>query len=204
MEFEKLTAQVRTGRKKGVARRLRREGFIPAVCYGVDMQPVALSVNPKSLSEIMNGELGRNAPVNMSVDGAEPVLVMLQDYQYHPVTREVLHADFLRVTEEQHVHVRVPLRLTGRSVGVQAGGVLSRVFRDLPVVCRPDQIPGEIVLDVTEMGLGAIRKVADLTLPEGVVVEYDAAQTLVSVSVPSSAADEAETTEEEEEAGGAE
>lgn len=203
MEFEKLSAQTRSGRKKGTARQLRRDGFIPAVCYGRDIDPITLSVDPKALSEVMAGPLGRNIVIKMDVEGdgspSEPILVMLQDYQYHPVSRQVLHADFLQVSMEREVHVRVPFEVYGRSVGVQAGGMIARVFRTLPVCCHPDKIPEKLEIDVTEMDLGDIRKVSDLDLPEGVTIEYEPNRTVISVMAPTLAATTEETEEEEEE-----
>jgi len=207
MEFEKLTAQIRTGRKKGVARQLRRDGFIPAVCYGLEKDPLALSLDPTALGDIVSGPLKHNTVMELSIEGSsdEPFLVMLQDHQYHPVSRDILHADLLRVALDREVHVRVPLELVGRSVGVHVGGVLAKVFRTLPVRCRPDGIPSLLTLDVTSLDLGDILRVKDLVLPEGVVVELDANQTLASVSAPSSSAakssDEAEEGEEGAEQG---
>jgi large subunit ribosomal protein L25 len=200
MEFEKLTAQVRTGRKKGVARRLRRDGFIPAVCYGREMSPLAVSLDPKALTDALGGPMGRNIVIQLSVDGEgapnEPVLVMLQDYQYHPVSRAILHADFIQVTMDQKVRVQVPFILTGKSIGVQAGGVLAQVFRSLPLKCRPDAIPGSIELDVSELELGMSKKVSDLDLPENVEIEFDLNQTLVSVNAPTVVVAEVEEEEE--------
>lgn len=200
MEFEKLTAQVRTGRKKGVARRLRREGFIPAVCYGPDMSPLALSVSPKALSDALRGPLGRNVVLEMSVEGdgapTDDILVMLQDFQYHPLDREVLHADFLHVAMDRDVHVQVPFVLTGKAAGITMGGVVTQVFRTLPLRCKPDAIPVSIELDVTPMELGTIRKVSDLALPPGVAVELEQNLTLVSCAQPTQAKGEAAEGEE--------
>lgn len=189
MEFQKLTAEVRTGRKKGTSRRLRRGGFIPAVCYGPDREaPIALSVDPKGLGTAVSGPLGRNAVIELTVTGdgapAEPVLVMLQDAQRHPVGRALLHADFITVAREREVTVSVPFRVEGRSVGVTLGGVLAQVLRELPVRCALDAIPSEIVADVTSLNIGGAIKVADLVLPEGIVVTLEPNRTLASVSVP--------------------
>jgi large subunit ribosomal protein L25 len=201
MEFEKLTAQVRTGRKKGMARRLRRTGVIPAVCYGPGMTPLTLAVDPKALSDALRGPLGRNVVLQMSIEGdgapSEHLLVMLQDFQYHPLDRVVLHADFLHVSMDRDVHVQVPFTLVGKAAGVQTGGVLTQVFRTLPVRCRPDAIPTSIEIDVTEMNLGNIRKVSDVVLPAGVVVELEPNLTLVSCVTPTQA--KPEVTEGEEE-----
>lgn len=208
MEFEKLTAQVRTGRKKGIARRMRRTGFIPAVCYGRQMTPITVSVDPKALTDALRGPLGRNIVMQMSVDGEgapnDPVLVMLQDYQYHPVSREILHADFIQVSMDNEVRVQVPFILTGRSIGVQTGGVVAQVFRSLPVKCKPDAIPNNLELDITELELGMSKKVSDLVLPEGITVEFESTQTLVSVNAPTVVAVEVDEEEEEEETEGEE
>lgn len=210
MEFEKLTVQVRAGRKKGVARRLRREGMIPAVCYGPEQAPLALSVDPKVLGDTMQGPKGRNAVIEMTIEGpdapSEPVLVMLQDHQYHPVDRAVLHADFLQVAIGQEVTIDVPFELTGRPAGVQEGGILTQIFRSLPVRCLPRDIPSKIVMDVTPMELGDIKRVEDLDLPEGVTVELIPNRTLVNVLAPTmvSTIDEEEEEEGEELEEGAE
>jgi large subunit ribosomal protein L25 len=189
MQFEKLTVEVRAGRKKSIARQIRRDGKIPGICYGRDMQPLAVSLDPKALGEVVAGVHGRNVVIEMSVSGdgapAEPMLVMLQDFQHHPLARQVLHADFVRVAEDRPVRVRVPFETTGRAPGVQAGGVLTQVFRDLPVRCLPAAIPSKLTLDVATMNLGEQRKVADLVVPDGIVVDLEPNRTLVTVLTPS-------------------
>ena len=205
MEFEKLTAQVRTGRKKGVARRLRREGFIPAVCYGPDMPPLTLSVEPKALSNALSGSLGRNVVIQLNVEGegapSDELLVMLHDYQYHPVERTVLHADFLQVSMDRDVHVHIPFVLTGRSVGVQQGGVLTQVFRSLPVCCRPEKIPPLVEHAISALGFGDILKVSELELPKAISIEFEPNQTLANVVAPTVVPVAEEAEEGEEEAG---
>ncbi len=187
MEFEKLTAQVRAGRKKGTARKLRRNGMIPAVCYGPEAAPVALSVDPKELSEALSGPLGRNTVIQLTVQGdgaGDSRLVMLQDYQYHPIERSVLHADFLQIAPDREVAIQVPFILEGRSIGEQAGGVVMQVYRHLPVRCKPTAIPTDIRLEISEMDMGDLRKASDLELPDDVVLEIEQNLTLVSISAP--------------------
>jgi large subunit ribosomal protein L25 len=204
MEFEKLTAQVRTGRKKGLSRQLRRGGSIPAVCYGPDIEPITISTDPKVLFEALSGPLGQNVVMELTVEGdgapTDPLLVMLQERQYHPVTRKTLHADFLHVSTEREVQVRVPFELVGKCIGVQTGGRLTQVFRSLPIRCLPTSVPEKIVLDVTTMDVGQLRKVSDLELPEGVTVTLEPNQTLSSVVAPSAVTTAASDDEEGEEA----
>ena len=199
MEFEKLTAQVRAGRKKGTARKLRRGGRIPAICYGQEAAPVALSLDPKELSDALSGPLGKNTVIQLTVEGDganDSRLVMLQDHQYHPVERTVLHADFLQVSPDREVSVRVPFLLVGKSIGEQVGGVVMQVHRHLPVRCLPNAIPESLSIDVSTMDLGDLRKAADLELPEGVVLELESNLTVLSISAPTVAEEEPEEDEE--------
>jgi large subunit ribosomal protein L25 len=103
------------------------------------------------------------------------------DYQYHPVSRQLLHADFKQVALDQPVDTRVPLELTGRPTGVTLGGTLKQVFRELPIRCLPTQIPVKLLLDVTNLGLEQSSAVKDLQLPAGVKVLLPDAQTIAGV-----------------------
>jgi len=120
------------------------------------------------------------------------------EYQYHPVSRQLLHADFIEVTEETVVEVNVPLTLTGKPKGVVMGGKLRQVFRDLPVRCKPSLIPVEIVHDVTELDLDQHVAAKDLSLPAGVTVSLREKQTVALV-----ASDKHKKADEEEAAAGA-
>jgi large subunit ribosomal protein L25 len=181
MDAIKVTASRRDGSGKGAARRLRTEGKIPAVAYGKDLPTQALAVGPEAIKSVLASARGRNTVVTLDVDGKAGLTVLLSDFQYHPLTRQLLHADFVQIHLDQPVNVEVPLELTGKAVGVVAGGTLRQVFRKLPIRCLPGQIPVKIVYDVTELGLDGHVPVKDLTLPEGVSVRLPAEQTVASV-----------------------
>ncbi len=202
MEFQKLNAEIRTGRKKGAARKLRRAGSVPAICYGLKSEAMALTVDPTVLSDALSGPLGRNTVLEMSISGdgapSESVLVMLQSTQYHPVEREMLHADFIRIDKDKKVSVDVPLTTTGKAVGVQVGGVLTQIYRAIPVICPIDAIPTELSLEVSALDMGDLLKVSDLTLPEGVETTLDSNLTIVNVIASSKATSEADEEEGEE------
>lgn len=181
MDAIKVSASRRDGHGKGAARRLRSEGRIPAVAYGKELPTQQLAVPPDAIRAVLASARGRNTVVNLDVDGKEGLTVLLSDFQYHPLSRALLHADFVQVHLDQPVNVEVPLELTGKAAGVIAGGTLRQVFRKLPIRCLPGLIPVKIVHDVTALGLDGHVATRDLALPEGVSVRLPAEQTVASV-----------------------
>jgi large subunit ribosomal protein L25 len=182
MEIMKLAATRRTETGKGPARRLRQQARIPAVAYGKELPAQGLAVSPKDVLAVLQSEFGRNTVIELSVDGAEQATVLLNDFQYDPVTRELLHADFRQIQMDRPVEVEVPFTLTGRSKGVAGGGLLRHVFRRLPIRCLPSQIPARIEHDITELDVEQHVSAGELALPEGVVVLLPAEQTVVAVA----------------------
>jgi large subunit ribosomal protein L25 len=181
MTTNTLDATIRPSGGKGPARRLRAVGQIPAVAYGLDLNATSLAVSPKELGKILSGERGLNTVVELKVAGQPSIHTLVVDYQIHPVTRALLHADFRKIDMDKTVDVEVKLELTGRAPGVTVGGELHQVFRKLPVRCRPDQIPVKLVHDVGELGLDQVAQVKDLKLPEGVQVLLPPERTVVGV-----------------------
>lgn len=180
MERQTLQAEVREGRGKGPARQLRMQGRIPAVVYGPGLDPKALSVSPKDLVRVLSTPYRRNALIEVVVDG-ETTLCMVRELQAHPVTEQPLHVDLYRVDLERPVKTTVPFETSGRAVGVQRGGKLRVVFRELPVMAKPEDVPAKIVHDVTPLDQGQQATVADLSLPEGLTVLMKPERTLVAV-----------------------
>ncbi len=181
MEFHKIDASLRAERGKGPSARLRREGKIPAVAYGPGHATTAITVNPKDLMAAVTGPWGRNAVLELVVDGAEPFTALLAEHTYHPLSRDLVHADFLCIDVNKPVEVEVPLTTTGKAAGVVEGGTLRQIFRKLPISCLPAAIPQFIEFDVTEMNQNDVRKVSDLTVPEGVTIRLPIEQTIVAV-----------------------
>jgi len=184
MQIIKLEAKVRNLAGKSAARRLRQEGQIPAVAYGKELPTVSLSVAPKGLTEILKSELGQNTVVELGIDGGKKLTVLLREYTVHPLSRDLLHADFVSISLDQPVDVEVPFLCKGKAVGVVAGGILRQVYRKLPIRCLPEKIPTIIEHDVTLLNLGDHVKTSDLTLPPGVSVRLPADQTVAGVVAP--------------------
>jgi large subunit ribosomal protein L25 len=181
MTTNTLVAAIRPQGGKGPSRRLRTAGKIPAVAYGADIAATALAVSPKELKRILSGELGLNTVVELEVDGKIRMHTLVVDYQIHPVTRAILHADFKKIDLDKPVDVEVTLELVGKSAGVTMGGELHQIFKKLPVRCRPGQIPVKLVHDVTELGLDQAAHVKELKLPEGVEILLPPERTIATV-----------------------
>ncbi|MBT8467968.1 MAG: 50S ribosomal protein L25 [Deltaproteobacteria bacterium] len=183
METTTLQAEVRAGRGKGPARRLRAEGKVPGVFYGPGVEPTPLTLSPKELIKALRGERGRNVVFKLSVDGKDE-LAMVRDLTTDPVTQELLHIDLCRILEDWVLEVQVPFRTRGRSVGVVQGGVLNVTRRVLPLRTTPANIPVSIEVDVTHLGLKDTISVEDIELPAGVECALQPKLTLVIILEP--------------------
>lgn len=181
MELVKVPASRREAAGKGGARRLRGDGRIPAIAYGKGEPALELAVAPKDLLGVLASDHGRNSVIELEIEGSDNLTVLLCDFQYHPVRRTLLHADFLKIALDQPVDVDVPFDLVGKAQGVVLGGTLRQVYRKLPVRCLPEKIPVKIEHDVTALGLDDHVAVKDLALPEGVSVRLPEAQTVAAV-----------------------
>jgi large subunit ribosomal protein L25 len=181
MQSIKLAAEARKETGKGEVRRLRAGGRIPAVAYGPNLKSTSLAVSPKDILGVLGTEYGRNAVIELDIKGEKKVTVLLTDFQYHPVTRSILHADFLEIREDQPVDFDVPFEALGKAKGVVAGGVLRQVFRKLPVRCLPANLPVKLSHDVTELELDHSVAAKDVKVPEGVQIRLPAEQTVLAV-----------------------
>jgi large subunit ribosomal protein L25 len=190
MDLLKISATRRTASGKGPAKRLRRDHQVPAIVYGrgPDAQPVVVS--PKDLHRILDSERGRNSVVELELEGGQRETVLLNAFQYHPVTRAWLHADFLRVAPDQPVNVDVPFSPVGKAQGMVKGGTLRIVFHKIPVRCLANQIPTRIEHDITELDLEQTVAVSDLTLPEGIEVRLPPTRTVAALVTEKKAAEE--------------
>ena len=157
-----LEAQPRTPGNKNDARRVRRDGKIPAVVYGAGKDAVSISVDPRQVSRILASETGHNTIFDLALDG-DKTKAMIVDWQYEPVKGKLLHIDLKRIAMDQKLAVKVPVFLKGEAAGVkQQGGILEQMLREVEVECLPGDIPSHIDADVTELVFGKVLRVADL------------------------------------------
>jgi large subunit ribosomal protein L25 len=181
-----LKAKKRDGSGKGVARTLRREGRVPAVLYGRELEAIHLSVDAHEAERLFHSISVDNTIVDLSVEGEKkPYLTLVREIQTHPWRNAMLHVDFLRIQEGVAVDLEVPINLIGVPAGVRlSGGVLEQIIHDLPIRCEPSKIPESVELDVTNMEINAALRVSDLQLPEGVEVRIPGDRTVCSVAIP--------------------
>lgn len=159
MQVFELKGEVRTDLGKKATNLLRTEGKVPCVLYG-GKENVHFSVVEKDLQKLLYTPIVYIVKLTISGQDSEAVM---REIQFHPVSDRVLHVDFYQIAEDKPVIMEVPVKLQGFAEGVQAGGKLSLVVRKLKVKALPANLPGEIVLDVTNLGLGKSIKVKDLT-----------------------------------------
>ncbi len=179
-----LEAKAREGSGKGFARRTRLEGQIPAIIYGKHLKaPISISVDPVAVKTAINTPRKLNTLITLKVgDGSHTV--MLKDYQQDPVTRVLLHADFIDVRETDQVRVNVPLVLVGKAVGVAEGGILSQQRREIEVFALPSAIPEKIEVDVTALKVAQAMHINDVQMPAGVTIKSRVNYTVAIVAIP--------------------
>jgi large subunit ribosomal protein L25 len=169
---------------KNVARRYRASGKVPAVVYGGHRDPVAITVDRKSVSELIHkSEHGVRSIFLLKMAGTDQQRhAMIKDIQIDPISRKMTHIDFVRVAMDEKVRVTVPVRITGTAIGVKEGGILDWQIRDLHMECLPGAIPDAIEVDVSFLGSHDYYRVSDLKLPEGVRVFDDLDRVVVGVT----------------------
>lgn len=195
-----LKAEKREGTGKGVARKLRQIGRVPAVLYGRELEAMHLSVDAHDAELLFRSISVDNTIVSLEVDGEKlPFETLVREIQMHPWRASMMHVDFLRIQAGVEVDLDVPIHLEGVPAGVRLnGGVLEQIIHDLPVRCIPSKIPESFILDVTELDLNDTLHVSDIMFEEGVEPRIDVEQTICSVAVPR-VEEEPEVEDDEEE-----
>jgi large subunit ribosomal protein L25 len=178
-----VTAQRREEKGKGPARRLRQKGLIPAVVYGRKSEPTHLAVDPALLMKAIENPHRFNTVLTLQMDGAEKH-VLFKDYTVDPVSRKLLHADFLEVKLDEPVKVEVPVVTVGKAQGVTDGGILSIAAHEIVLEALPAKIPVRIEVDVTNLTIGHSIHVSELKPPEGVKFKYATDYVVAFVAIP--------------------
>lgn len=183
MKTIELGAERRELASKGERRQLRSAGRIPAVVYGGKKDAAPLSIDGKSLFQVLKGH-GTNVIMNLKVGGSGET-VLLKDLQRDFVTHNIVHVDFQRVSMTEKLEVNVPLHIVGEAPGVKlSGGILEHILRELRVRCLPADIPDGINIDVSALQINQGVKVKDLVLPKGVESLIDGGSLVVNIVAP--------------------
>ena len=198
MRQVELMAQKRNAFGKGAARNLRRAGIIPGVLYGRDQDTMSVQINEQTFKRFLRAN-GENMLIDLNIDEYGTETVLIKELQRHPVKRSLVHADFIRISLDELVIAPVPITLVGSPPGVQEGGVMTFLLRQISVSCLPLLIPEEIQVDISEMNIGDTIRVADLDLGEEIENLEDPQSQIVSVVPPIVEAEPVEDVEEGEE-----
>lgn len=191
-----LTTEPRTELGSRPSGRLRKQGKVPAVVYGLDTDSVSITVPARELQHILAGESGANTLITLDVDG-DSILTLARQIHRHPTRGELVHVDFIRISRDTAVSAEIPVHLMGEPTGVRDGGLLEQLLFNLTVEALPGNIPVSIEIDVTELAIGDQLRVEDLPLPEGVVTHAESDFVIAQVAAPRIAT-EAEEGEEGE------
>jgi large subunit ribosomal protein L25 len=178
-----VTAEKRDQKGKGPARRLRQKALIPAVVYGLDKAPSHIAVDPKGLEKAIATPHKFNTLLTLKTPDGDK-LVLFKDYQVDPVSRKLLHADFLEVTLDKPVKVEVPVVTTGKAEGVTAGGILSISAHEVVLEALPGKIPAQIEVDVTPIKIGGSMHISEVKAPEGCKFKFATDYVVAFVAVP--------------------
>lgn len=194
-----LAVSPRAGSGKSEARTLRREGRVPAIAYGRDLDtPRPVSVDSNELFHAFNTDAGTNAILSLQLED-DTQLAIAREIQRHPVKREVTHVDFVTVSRNVRIDVEVPITLTGEAAGAEEGGMVDQALHNVAINVLPLEVPDELTLDITDMNVGDVKRVSDLELPAGVETLEDPETAVVTVYFESVEVPEPEAAEEAEE-----
>lgn len=185
METLEIQVSAREPGSKHQARRLRREGKIPAVLYGPKVQSIALELNKKEFStRVADLEGSHLVRLKSGSTTLADKVALVKEMQYHPISGDVIHADFYEVDLTARIEVSVPLHFVGKAAGVVRGGILQPIVREIQVECLPLDIPEFFNVDVGALDIGDSIHVEELPMPKGVTAVYDSNFALVTVATP--------------------
>ena len=175
-----IEARTRTMTGKGAAKRLRREGRLPAVMYDNTGKAVLLDLNAKDFAKLY-GTITESTLIDVKIDGSKDAIAFVKDAQYNIITDTVTHVDFYEVEAGKKIRTKIPVRLTGSPEGVRTGGILEAGTEELDVECLPKNLPPRVVVDVSDLQLNHSIHVKGVVVPEGVKVLTDPHLTIATL-----------------------
>jgi large subunit ribosomal protein L25 len=200
LDLIELKAIRRSGKGNSPARALRREGLVPAVLYGRELEPTLLSIGRKDLEQIVKrGNIGQMLlHIALEGDDSPAKAAMIKELQRHPVKGSFLHVDFYQVTMDRKIRVEVPVVTTGKAKGVAEGGLLQIIRRSVEVLCYPNKIPEAINIDITDLDVGDSVHVSDLPLSSDIEIPAEVNYTVLTILSQKAEGPEFEKAEGEE------
>ncbi len=196
MELINLKAEIRKGKGKGYARFLRKNGSVPGILYGPKTEPVMLSLSANDLTNMVRKYGSTGLFINLDLDEGNRT-VMLKDFQMDTFNLNCLHVDFQEIDLDKKIVVSVPVEITGESESIKMGGVLQTIRREIDVLCRPADVPENVVIDISTLDIGDSVHIEDISMGDEIELPHDVNYTILNIAHPTAAAEE-EVEEEEE------
>jgi len=183
LEILELTAKMRTSAGNSPSRALRREGNIPAILYGPGTESVPLSITSLDLERALKKASASQIIFNMSVQNAQTGsrTAMIKDLQIHPMSRKFLHVDFYEISKDRKITVDVPVVVKGKAKGIEAGGMLQIIRRDIEVLCLPFEVPESIQIDISDLDIGDSIHVKDLKVAGNIEIPAETNYTILTI-----------------------
>jgi len=199
MEEIQLNVQIREKTGKENSRAVRKQDNIPAIVYGGEKEPTPVKIDRRAFERIERAHHGESIVLHLNVMEGEKKLLdyatLIKETQHNPVTDQITHIDFVRISLDEEIEVKVPIVARGDAIGVKEGGSLDHHLWEIDITCLPMNIPKNLEVDVTELKIGDAIHVKDIVLPQGIVTEHDPDDIVISVVPPMK--EEAETPAEE-------
>jgi len=201
LELLELNALVRKTTGNSPARALRREGRFPAVFYGPQTDSLMLSVNIKEFEQTLKEGKSGQVLVNLVIQNGERITkpAMLKELQTKPLSGDYLHADFYQISMDRKIKVMVPVIVRGKAKGIELGGLLQLIRRQLEISCLPHLVPESIDVDITDLDIGDSLHVNEIQTEDDIEILADMNFTVLTVTAPTKEEEEVEVEEELEE-----
>ncbi|NRB05670.1 MAG: 50S ribosomal protein L25/general stress protein Ctc [Rhodobacteraceae bacterium] len=205
-EIPDLEALERTGTGKGAARQARRDGMVPGIVFGGDVDPLPINIPFNKLFKMLKAGRFKSTLFNMKVDGHDDVRVICRDVQRDVVKDLPTHVDFMRLRRTTKINLFIPVEVTGEEecVGLRRGGVLTMVRPEVELVVTAGDIPESVTIDISELGIGDTVTISMVNLPAGTKPTIDRDFVIANIQAPSGLAAQADDEEEAGEEGEAE
>jgi large subunit ribosomal protein L25 len=203
MDTMQLNSEIRDQTGKGAARRLRSAGKLPAILYGAETEPIMLAMDYGELEKTLRGRAAENIIFDLMINGgkkSQSKKVMIKELQRDPVKRDYLHVDLFEISMAKELEVDIPIDLVNTPLGVDQGGILQHIRREVKVVCLPEDLVDKIEVDVSGLDIGQSLHIRDISFPPGLKPLDDEDQAVVTVVAPTVAAEVEEEEAEVEEA----
>ena len=185
-----LHAEARPQHGKGASGRLRKQGKVPAILYGYQVEPQAVAVDALALLASLRTEAGANVLIRLEVEG-DTHLTVARDMQRHPVRGDALHVDFIAVDKDSQIAVEVPVHFTDEEETADDEGVVNVILYTVPLLAKPLEVPNYLELSLAGLEIGDVLRVEDLRvlLPDGAEFDIDPQRTVVTINAPVSEAE---------------